>query len=153
LASTYIDDTLKYLGIKALRSNSIFATSNQLTSSSYARRKHENFGGEYVIFPIDGFEYCWSRISEDLFIENYDLAQILGFNLGGYKNRRDYESFFLDYVPGKKDYDKIQHHYQFTDSELERALNIKHEVWLHTDYYALNKDLCQDIFKRLGLQI
>ena len=45
---------LKELGMTALRSNSIFVTNKQMLANSFGEYT-------YIIFPIDGFEYTWTK--------------------------------------------------------------------------------------------
>ena len=63
--SDLFDIGLKKCGMTALRSNSLF-TANSVELSS-------QFGNEYIIFPIDGFEYTYTT-SNDLVLNNrYDF--------------------------------------------------------------------------------
>jgi len=51
------DKKLSAAGFTALRSNSIFCSSSIAVA--------ENYGVPYVIFPINGFTYAWSSLTED----------------------------------------------------------------------------------------
>lgn len=51
-----LDDAMKKLGIEALRSNSIFTTSNVNTANSY--------GKPYVIFPLGDINYHFTNVSD-----------------------------------------------------------------------------------------
>lgn len=58
------DDYMKRIGIKARRTNSIFTTSDKNQASQYG--KHV-----YIIFPVDGFDFCYSKNIKDLVLTNY----------------------------------------------------------------------------------
>jgi hypothetical protein len=51
-----VDEYLTLRGFKALRSNSLFCTSDQIIT--------QDFGEDFIIFPIDGFNYTWSKHSD-----------------------------------------------------------------------------------------
>lgn len=67
----YYDMILKKAGFKALRSNSIFTTSDMGQADKY--------GDVYVIFPKNGFAFHWNKHESDLVLDdrylifNYDL--------------------------------------------------------------------------------
>lgn len=61
-AQRLVDGAISMLGGKALRGNSIF------TSSSYSQA--ENYGQVYIIFPVDGFNFMWSKIEHDLVLDH-----------------------------------------------------------------------------------
>jgi len=58
------DDYMKRMGIKARRSNSIFATGDRKQASKY--------GEEYIIFPVDGFDFCYSKNIKDLILSDFN---------------------------------------------------------------------------------
>lgn len=51
-----VDILMKLSGMSALRSNSIFCTSDYSTAHVY--------GDGYIIFPIDGFSFSWSKAND-----------------------------------------------------------------------------------------
>jgi hypothetical protein len=61
------DNTLKLLGIKALRSNSIFTTSKKIMA--------EGYGDVYVIIPKNTAVYSWSKKYRDLILD-YDHNEL-----------------------------------------------------------------------------
>lgn len=67
--STYLqkffDNILRYQGFTALRSNSIFCTSDFIQAVEY--------GPQYYIFPMDGFTYTWSENHKDWIPETRDF--------------------------------------------------------------------------------
>jgi predicted nuclease with TOPRIM domain len=96
-----VDQMLKASGFKALRSNSIFCT----TSHSHAGSFGKNV---YIIFPLDGFDFTWSKEkdwvpSESEILDEYELfVQNIMFTLQGifedyFKHNKYislYETFF-----------------------------------------------------------
>jgi hypothetical protein len=64
------DQLLAANGMRALRKNSIFATSNRDAASE--------FGLIYIIFPVDGFEYTYTN-QEDIVLETWN--QIIDRNM------------------------------------------------------------------------
>lgn len=58
-----VDLALKAKGFTALRSNSIFATSDW--------DRAENYGTVYAIFPKNGFHYTWSVRHDDIIIDEH----------------------------------------------------------------------------------
>lgn len=63
VAQQLYDTALKELGITALRSNSIFTSANYDQATSY--------GSPYVIFPINGFAFSYTKI-RDLVLDSPD---------------------------------------------------------------------------------
>lgn len=63
------DGILKSKGFTALRSNSIFCTSNLEQASGY--------GDVFLIFPVNGFTFTWSQTRDDVAIDYDDLHQFL----------------------------------------------------------------------------
>lgn len=56
--STAIDSIMKYQGLTAIRSNSIFCTGKANNAN--------NYGKLYCIFPVNGFSFTWSPEVRDL---------------------------------------------------------------------------------------
>lgn len=61
-AQELYDKYLSYMGFKALRSNSIFTTSD--------RYQAESFGNLFVIFPKNGFQFTWATEAADLVLSS-----------------------------------------------------------------------------------
>lgn len=55
---------LQTVGIKARRDNSIFVSGNYSQAREY--------GNVYVIFPVDGFNYSWSTVVDDVVLDQED---------------------------------------------------------------------------------
>lgn len=105
------------LGIKANRSNSIFCTTHGITAQGH--------GPVYIIFPINGFNYSWSRMAIDLFtaIETKGPFHIK------FRDRMD--------IDDPRSVEEIQSKFQFTDNDLELALQTYHEILINGSYYAV----------------
>jgi len=63
-AQKLMDKYLKLKGFKALRSNSIFTSSDYMQAS--------NFGKVYAIFPKNGFTFTWSTKHDDIVLKSTD---------------------------------------------------------------------------------
>ena len=72
LGQEIYDYALTKMGIKALRSNSIFTTSDEYQASSYG-------DAMYVIIPKNGFEFSWSLYEPDLVLD--DIEALLKENV------------------------------------------------------------------------
>ena len=67
-AQKLCDTYLKLEGFKALRSNSIFTTTD--------RGQASNYGRVYAIFPKDGFKFTWSPLHDDIVL--HSIAELHG---------------------------------------------------------------------------
>ena len=67
-AQALYDKYLTLMGFKALRSNSIFASSDKYHAGRY--------GDIYAIFPINGFQFTWSTNESDIVLRN--VGQVSG---------------------------------------------------------------------------
>ena len=65
LMQSMFDSYLKRKGFQALRSNSIFTTSDKNQASAY--------GDLYVIFPTNGTPFSWSTKQPDVILDDSDL--------------------------------------------------------------------------------
>jgi len=63
----FVDNILRTQGFRALRSNSKFVTSDSDQADTY--------GDIYLVFPIDGFDYTWSRKNDDWVIDDDDVEE------------------------------------------------------------------------------
>lgn len=115
---TFVDMRLAENGFKALRSNSIFCTSDYGQATFY--------GNVYVIFPIDNFaNITWSS-------KFHDLVEFAG----RYDNLFDIpENRFIDELGYKK-------------NDLQSALLNKNEIMLHGKYIAASWDAYSDKIKK-----
>lgn len=68
------DQKISEVGFKALRSNSIFTTSNL--------RFAKNFGTHiYLIFPVNGFSFTWSETEDDIILKSEKLRSWINMDL------------------------------------------------------------------------
>jgi hypothetical protein len=111
-----IDQMLEQRGFKALRSNSIYCTSADVEASYYTK----SVGQTYMIFPINGFDYTWSRYSGDLY---------------AMMNWQDYQML------NNHAFDDFMEKFQFTNKYLNDALTAGHEVMVHGQYYAFSNKI------------
>lgn len=161
-AQEYYDAALKMMGIKALRSNSIFTTGRSGAASSY--------GQVYVIFPKDGANFSWasSNLGRDntldiSFIINGKALTALEKSVDKHLNHYSTEvtdtvyddgfealTRFLKKIkyPGIKnvtidkiiDLNRIKKMYKPTDKDLTKAIRSGHEVLISGEYYAVKFD-------------
>lgn len=127
-----LNQVLRQTGFKARRDNSIFATSMETTASEY--------GNTYVIFPINGFDYSWCSMAEDLTLE---------FDIGKKSWLRAVEenNFYKDLV--ELDPQDFIQKYHFKNNEgLAYALTDGFEILIHGSYVAIRdtSDLLEILF-------
>ncbi len=110
-------------GFKAIRSNSIFCTSDL----EFLQSKHSIFGEAYLIFPIDPFDYTWSPIVDDI---NYDIFKdnhIAKYYIDLFKktlNLNNLRKFIKDA--------------EYKNTDLDDALKSHCEIMIHGKYLALD---------------
>jgi hypothetical protein len=114
-----IDGALEATGFKALRSNSIFCSGYKAAAI--------NYGVPYIIFPINGFDFTWSRRYADLFSDVIDNLTV---------NDGAREQFFdqFEHDPGEWIFDIAK----YNNSGLENAINSNHEIMIRGEYYAIH---------------
>ena len=66
-----LDNVLLSRGFTAVRGNSLFTTGDIFQAESY--------GTAYVIFPLNGFSFTWSKENDDLII--HDVTDLTGFGM------------------------------------------------------------------------
>lgn len=119
------DSYLRKFGMTALRSNSIFCTSNKLFA--------ERYGTTYLIFPKNGFDFTWSPDTSDLtddikvawitkrfpvrFSERYENVTDISFN--------DWLRYYFS-----------QH--EFYNKDFVSALKSGNEILIRGEFYAVN---------------
>ena len=121
-----LDEMLTQYGFTAIRSNSIYCTSNISEADYYSK----SVGTTYMIFPIDGFKFTWSEYSGDL----YALM-----NAADYRTLDDRR--FVDFM------DK----FKFVKTRLNIAIQDGHEVMVHGQYYAFQTKYFYSAFKEILL--
>lgn len=112
-----IDGALESAGFRALRSNSIFCSGYKAAAI--------NYGVPYLVFPINGFDFTWSRRFADLFSDLIDQL-----------NDSTREKFFNQFEndPAEWIFDIAK----YNNSSLEAALNSNHEIMIRGEYYAIH---------------
>jgi len=127
-----LDKILASQGFTALRSNSIFCTSDFKFVHDY--------GSPFMIFPINGFTYTWNTTAKDLF-QRYELR---------------YDSSLLTTEMNKPDLDpkKFISDFNFKNNEgLLTALRKENEVCIHGSYIGIEceSNIIQIMLPILGL--
>jgi len=110
------DEYLMKLNIKALRSNSIFATSNLDMARSY--------GIAYAVFPFDNCSFAWSRNTRDQVIYPEDMKKFR-------------TSVFDKNDTMKDELKRFQDYYAIDDSDFQGALRSGHALWFTGKYAAI----------------
>ncbi len=110
-----LDMLLKASGFKALRSNSISCISDENVS--------EAFGIPYLIFPVNGFDYTWSKWINDIGSSSALVRVLTRYRR---KDQVDYE-----------DVDAFLRDTGFRNNDLEGALFHDHEVSIAGKYIAV----------------
>ena len=120
-AQALADKYLTMMGFKALRSNSLFCTSNFGQADGY--------GNVYAIFPKNGFHYTWSTEHDDLVIDS--VSQLKSGGHGGYGDDGGSEVYYeieddlgliLQYCTGSSWNDKPEDYYSDDlDWDFEKA--------------------------------
>lgn len=65
-----VNGTIKNLGFEANRENAMFMTGDRSQASGYGHSL-------YVMFPVDGFTYTWSREEKDLVLDSSKRMQLI----------------------------------------------------------------------------
>lgn len=126
----FIDQTLNFLGFKALRSNSIY------TISSFRHAKKFRGGGEiYVIFPTNGFNYTWCTNIPDICVSNFEMSKLLSIPALVPPNY-DYSDLYSHELTAN-DMLAIQKEFNFKNNDIKTAIKREHEVWFNSKYYAV----------------
>lgn len=163
------DNVLKSMGIKALRSNSIFTTSDYNHASKFG-------GSVYLIFPKNTAVYSWSKTKIDIVLRfpkmvDPDIQKRLFKEFEHHLIDKNMESYKIDDVLWKLNKvmgntaeakkllvrykfvpsdgyeildqlvtdDAIKKIYQPTNTDLNQALTKAHEVMIAGEYYAVKE--------------
>jgi hypothetical protein len=123
--SAILDDGLKASGFKAIRSNSIFCTSNESFASYY--------GSLYYIFPVDGFAFTWNKNYQDFYVD-YMYGAFVKSKLSPEEKQEALMKFKI-----QAQYPEFAASYGFTNKNLVKALETNHEIMVSGEYIALYK--------------
>lgn len=177
----YYDMILKKNGFKALRSNSIFTTSDINQAS--------NYGDLYIIFPKNGSAFHWNRNVDDLVLNEreqiFDMTKIEVITIAvekWYENKTGkmlnwiyedpYEAAYnptgfikalakLKYPKAASitleklfDYEGIKDEIDPVKNDFLGALESGHEVMIAGEYYAISEssDLADYVLKALRIE-
>jgi len=173
------DYALQKMGISALRSNSIFTTSDS--------NQAEGYGNLYVIIPKNGFQFSWAIHEPDMVIDDtrvlyksevldkimdnidalvnkgkmvdsaagYEWSEILEFE--GYERAIEYLKDNKYPVAALKkitldkliDYDHIKNEIGPNNKDFVEALKSGHEVLINGEYYAFSLSQFKDVLTGL----
>jgi hypothetical protein len=114
-----IDGALEATGFKALRSNSIFCSGYKAAAM--------NYGIPYLIFPLDGFDFTWSKAYADLYS---DIIEDLESN----EEHRELFFYRFEYDPGEWIFDIAR----YDNASLVTAIKSNHEIMIRGEYYAIH---------------
>ena len=121
---TYIHDGINDIFEKQFHCrfrNGVFATGSSLDASSY--------GTPCIMLPVGDFRFLWSPKVVDLFNEWEAFAREYTKTYGKGRDWQEVQNEFLrDVAAGVYDY---------TDTNLEAAIQSKHEIMLYSDHYYL----------------
>lgn len=138
-----IDSELQQRGFKALRSNSLFCTSDSSEASSY--------GHVYAIFPKNGFDFtCWEN-STDLFKSINDTLTDNGYEDFAIKaDRKNVSRRSLNYL--KKHIAELVDKANPINDDIIKAINTGHEIMIaNAEYYGINYSLFENFLKGIIL--
>lgn len=133
-----IDKALKSAGFGALRSNSIYVTSNESDANAYAISKHiggvigdNDYRTLYMVFPKDGFSFTWSPKIDDLYVDEWNLWN--KFENGHHKRMQFfYHDDQDDLIP------EFLQAAEYTNQDFPAAIASRHEVMISGIYYGIN---------------
>lgn len=165
------DHLLRSLGFTAIRSNSIFCTSD--------RAHAEGFGNKlYCIFPINGFKYTYSPFIYDIVIDNwtkimpenlehmiyneYTKEGKMGFPYGDFSNStsKEFLQGLKELIPSSEKIQNLtvkdlinpegfQERYEFKNTDLDEGIGKGNEILISGQYYAIDYMLIDRIRKKL----
>jgi len=119
-----LNSVLRQVGFKARRDNSIFTTSMEVTAQEY--------GKVYIIFPLNGFDYSWCALAEDLTME-FDIGE------KKYSVSRENNEFYNDLITLLPQ--EFVQKYHFKNNEgFEYALTNGFEILIHGSYVAISEE-------------
>jgi hypothetical protein len=151
---------LQAKGITAQRHNSFFTTSSLNRAKDYV---DNDVGGPiedeiFLIFPCNGFKYAWSSTEYDMVITPFSiLALILNANAKKKAVNLDYEAKLklLKKIAIDKNgtvkpevIDAVYRNYKPKQTDLETAMQIGNEIWIHGKYVAI-RNIYSDLINQI----
>jgi hypothetical protein len=130
--SAKIDARLKKQNFTALRSNSIFCTTNYGTASAYG-------DVVFVIFPINGFSYTWSPQIRDLTVDFKLNRHLVNNYMNASPENKKLSGALHSFMRSLKfPSEKFVQWHNFKQSDLKDAIN--KEIYIHGKFVAINHD-------------
>jgi len=124
-------------GFTATRENSIMCTSSYWAAKQY--------GEVYMIFPINGFSFTWSRTHADMFSDLFERYPRRG-NWNGLINAFDNSYNEVDEQQKRSiESNFIKNELELDRTDFHAALLSGHEIYIHGQYYALDMSIFQDL--------
>lgn len=131
-----IIDVQRRIGFAATRGNSIFVTSSPSEAKKY--------GEPFIIFPIGDFSYTWSRKHQDIVLQQYRIKELLAADGMSYEEMKGaYPDELADELTTKN----VQKFYEFTDKDINEAMDKRHEICIAAPYYGLSYSLKYEVEK------
>lgn len=122
-----INDWLLDHGFKALRTNSLFVTTDWNQAGSY--------GTPFIIFPKNGFSYTWFQNSKDLYHTMNEISPT--------------EHELIQHLDDDRNLDAFMQRVGPRNDNIQEAIRNGVEIMISgVDYYAISSDLIDDV-KRL----
>jgi hypothetical protein len=153
-ASEIFDLALQQDGIKALRSNSIFAVSKILRAVDYAKHHNQVF----AIFPINSFDYCWNANDDDMVLTDLGMLRTLEIRPTFYstndetfkaaKTKLENEVYESSNKIKDEYAQKILDYFEPRNFDIRTAIMNAHEVWIHGSYIAIRNNK-QDLIHQI----
>jgi hypothetical protein len=123
--SEMLDNGLKNSGMIAVRSNSVFCTSD-IDDAMY-------YGKSFMIFPLNGFVFTWNVKYKD-FYTNYMANKFSNPFHSITERDAAIEEFRED-----SERENFAQKYSFTNMDFVKAIESEHEIMIHGEYYALRR--------------
>jgi hypothetical protein len=137
-AANLCDQLLRYAGFSAVRGNSLFC------SSSYEHTVV--WGKSYVVFPVNGFTYGWSKTHSNTAADGYDFSPL------SYAEKYNTTIQELDAMPNKMEIAKqfVENNSLLNNIGIEDAIDKRRDLWVHGQMIAFDYGLYkEEIMKRL----
>lgn len=133
-----LDSMLANNGFEAIRSNSIYVTSQHTEAEFYTgyappgqgKNKDSDSGNVYYVFPINGFKFTWAMKTSDLYGDFTETDR----------------SWLKSPDPIYRD--KLIEKYGITNENFAGAVQSGNEILIHGEYYAFNVREFGGIFNR-----
>lgn len=130
------DLLLKYAGFDALRTNSIFCTSNINTASSYIGKD----GNTFIIFPMNGFKYTYSDIhsGKSAYQFKYDKLHFnVYYNIDATQTpNSNFQKEVINNI--KLICNKFIKENKLHKTNISKAMIVNDDIWFTGQYVAVN---------------